>query len=394
MGLRGRVGLVGMVLAAVVVASQVAVAARPMRAVSRAADSVAVSADRWSIVPSATPSRGGGLGGVSCVSATDCTAVGDRDHLTLVEQWNGTVWSIVPSPSASGSSASGSRSSELDAVSCVSATDCTAVGAPGAGVGADGTLVEHWNGNKWSIIQSKRAKSTALSGVSCVSATDCTAVGSNATGVLAEHWNGKKWSVTPSPNRAGGYGTLFDVWCVSARNCIAVGGDFSDGGSTLVEHWNGTAWSIIPSPSPPKIGPFEYTGDFLQGVSCVTATDCTAVGEVDAATPDQAPLVEHWNGKAWSIVHSPNRSGSDGSLNRVSCVSATDCTAVGTVGTAVYSTLVEHWNGKTWSIIHSPNPAGGGLLSGVSCVTATHCTAVGTSLSSRTGGPLIEQESS
>jgi hypothetical protein len=382
--LRSRVVLVGIVLAVVFVASQVAIAARPMRAVSRAADSVAVSAGRWSIVPSATPSRGGGLEGVSCVSATDCTAVGDRDHLTLVEHWNGTVWSIVPSPSASGSSASGSRSSGLDAVSCVSATDCTAVGAPGAGVGADGTLVEHWNGKKWSIIQSKRAKSTALSGASCVSATDCAAVGGNATGVLVEHWNGKKWSVTPSPNRAGGDGTLEDVWCVSARDCISVGYDFSDGGSTLVEHWNGAAWSITPSPNPAG----SHTVPILFGVSCVTAVDCTAVGGY--GVDRNSTLVEHWNGNKWSIVPSPNPAGG-GTLRGVSCVSARDCTAVGFVGADGKAILLEHWSGKKWSIIHSPNPAGGGLLFGVSCVSATHCTAVG--LANRFG-PLVEQESS
>jgi hypothetical protein len=130
LGSRSRVVLVVVVLAAVLVATQVAVAARPMRAVSRAADSVAVSASRWSIIHS--PSRRGDeLDAVSCVSATDCTAIGDDQNTgsSVKEQWDGAAWSIVPSPTGGDGWAG---------VSCVSVSDCTAVG-------------EQWNGTVWSI---------------------------------------------------------------------------------------------------------------------------------------------------------------------------------------------------------------------------------------------------
>jgi len=210
--------LVGVVIAAVFVAAQVAVAARPMRAVSRAADSVAASAGRWSIVPSATQSKTtiGKILGVSCVTAMDCTAVGaggvgeagKGKAAALVENWNGTAWSIIPSPSALGA---------FSAVSCVSAKDCAAVGTLGDGYD-DRTLAEHWNGNKWSIIHSPSGG--ALDGVSCVSARDCTAVGGGSTDALVEHWNGAAWSIAPSPTSAG---ELFGVSCVSATRCAAVG---------------------------------------------------------------------------------------------------------------------------------------------------------------------------
>jgi hypothetical protein len=77
---------------------------------------------------------------VWCVSATACTAAGNYytssgRSRTLIESWNGTSWSIVPSPSrASGSS--------LDGVSCVSATVCTAVGSYINTSGASRTLIE------------------------------------------------------------------------------------------------------------------------------------------------------------------------------------------------------------------------------------------------------------
>jgi hypothetical protein len=124
----------------------------------------------------------------------------------------------------------------------------------------------------------------------------------------------------------------------------------------------------------------------------VSATDCTAVGESGVST-----LVEHWNGKTWSIIHSPSPSSVGDGLNGVSCGSATDCTAVGftereTTTNTLYITLVEHWNGRKWSVIPSSNPSGGGALSGVSCVSATHCAAVG--YRGIGGSTLVEQESS
>ena len=83
----------------------------------------------------------------------------------------------------------------------------------------------------------------------------------------------------------------------------------------------------------------------------------------------------------WSIQHTPNPAGaSDSILNGGSCASATACTAVGSYNTSSATvTLAERWNGTTWSIQTTPNPAGGSEihLIRVSCTSATACTAVG-----------------
>ena len=64
--------------------------------------------------------------------------------------------------------------------------------------------------------------------------------------------------------------------CPASRRtaCTAVGvsGNSSGVTSTLIESWNGTRWSVVPSPSP------GTGGNDLYGVSCVSATACTAVG--------------------------------------------------------------------------------------------------------------------
>jgi hypothetical protein len=66
---------------------------------------------------------------VSCVSATACTAVGEYANRagsvrTLVESWNGTAWSVVPSPNKG----TVNDPNDLSWVSCVPASGCTAVG--------------------------------------------------------------------------------------------------------------------------------------------------------------------------------------------------------------------------------------------------------------------------
>ncbi|HMK99982.1 MAG TPA: Ig domain-containing protein, partial [Acidimicrobiales bacterium] len=117
--------------------------------------------------------------------------------------------------------------------------------------------------------------------------------------------------------------------------CTAVG-DYWNGTSdqTLVESWNGASWFILSSPN-------SGTSDnILYGVSCVSQTSCTAVGQYSNGTSDQT-LVESWNGfvasnSSWSIVPSPNSGIYNNSLSGVSCVSQTSCTAVG-----------DYWNGTS-----------------------------------------------
>src|SRR4029077_17306988 len=105
---------------------------------------------------------------------------------TLIEQWDGTSWTIVSSPNT------GSRSNPLDnnlleGVTCASASAFRAVGYYNTDTAASAslTLVEHWDGTSWAIVSSPNTSAAhntfsgwnQLSGVTCVSASDCWAVG-------------------------------------------------------------------------------------------------------------------------------------------------------------------------------------------------------------------------
>ncbi len=127
--------------------------------------------------PSGSPSTI--LRSVSCAGVGFCTAVGAYGANNLsqafIESWNGSGWAIATGPTSS-------ESQSLTGVSCFSATTCSAVGETSAATGpTPATLVANWNGTAWSMVPGTPNGGTALtllSGVSCVTDWACMAVGS------------------------------------------------------------------------------------------------------------------------------------------------------------------------------------------------------------------------
>jgi len=78
-------------------------------------------------------------------------------------------------------------------------------------------------------------------------------------------------------------------------------------------------------------------------------------------------------------VPSPSPSSAGNALSGVAAISATDAWAVGyTIDKGdVKHTLIEHWNGKAWERVSSPDPGGAAELDGVAAAGATNIWAVG-----------------
>jgi hypothetical protein len=295
---------------------------------------------------------------------------------------SGSSWKIEKTPNPAGAVLS-----SLNAVSCRSATDCTAVGSDETDSGG-GTLAERWNGKTWNVQTTVTPKGTTgdfLYGVSCGSSTACQAVGTlfrttSSNTLLAESGNGKKWRVETTPTPKGTKdGGLFAVSCTSPSACTAVGNVLTTTGVThsLIERWNGKAWAIQASAKAAR-------NTWLFGVSCTSASACIAAGYQNPGTGDAQLLAETWNGKVWKLTKTPRKSGSQGGIfDAVSCTSATACTATGTSFDATAPTLAERWNGKAWKVQTTPNPSNykssveSVALDGVSCTSATACTASG-----------------
>jgi hypothetical protein len=158
-----------------------------------------------------------------------------------------------------------------------------------------------------------------------------------------------QWSVVTTP----GTGRLLAVAAVPGKpkDVWAVG--VNDSGGTLIEHWNGKKWKLITSPN--------VSG--LYGIAAVSSRDIWAVGA----------QILHWNGKTWSIVSSPPNVNA---LLAVTALSTNNVWAVGNAGPSGNNTPVtEHWDGTQWSIVASPNINGG--FTSVSAVSANDIWAVG-----------------
>ncbi len=269
-------------------------------------------------------------------------------------------WQIVASPSV------GTGANSLVGVASAADNDVWAVGwAYDSRLRAYRTLIEHWNGTKWSVVKSQNAN--FLNGVAVVAANDVWAVGQAATGntsnTLVEHWNGTNWSIVPSPNVVGSSSVLTALSVVSANDIWAVGYSTDNNfiNHSLTLHWNGAAWNIVPSPI--------FDDDILFAVDAVASNDIWAVGR---SFQEAKTLTIHWDGSNWSIVPSPNGIG-DNILFGVAGLSTNDVWAVGNAGSL--ATLAIHWDGSSWSIVPTPEliyPENNGVLIGIVALSSTN----------------------
>ena len=259
----------------------------------------------------------------------------------LVEGWDGTQWSTVPAPlpSEAAKNSNGTYEVRLHGVSCVSATSCVLVGQftkswDSASPEEIGTLVESWDGSSWTVQPSPNppgVKQTLLWGVSCVSSASCVAVGESRKaggelGALIESWNGAKWSIDTSPHIPGG---LQDVSCSSEAACLAVGGTEGElGGGGVAEVWNGSHWTS------------SALDHAMRGVSCLSADRCVAVGGELRSNKAYAELWNGAAWTTDSLVRPPEASDEPMEMNDVSCVSSA-CTAVGWYWSWGYAPLAE-----------------------------------------------------
>jgi hypothetical protein len=119
----------------------------------------------------------------------------------LAAGWDGTVWSIQPTPSFTGS-----PDTELSAVACPREDACTAVGFSQRSGGAV-MLALSWNGSAWAGRDPPAlagAADTALNGVDCSAPDACVAVGTYRTRSLLQRafgatMSGAGWTVEALP---------------------------------------------------------------------------------------------------------------------------------------------------------------------------------------------------
>jgi hypothetical protein len=283
----------------------------------------------WAVIASPNPgsppscdgqNSGNMLNAVAEVTANNVWSVGFQFSCSsllkpMILHSNGRSWNVVPSPALRTND-----NSALNGIVALSRNNIYAVGYQLAANGAVLALVEHWNGSAWSVVNTPNANSTGnnLMAVSADSPSDVWAVGDKvapnvAVQTLVEHFDGMRWSVVPSPNPVVGsdldQNVLTGVIALSPTDVTAAGFilDFATQRKlTLIEHWDGQRWKVVPSPNADSsFGAFNT----LTGISGFNSSDLYAVGYFgDPNRAGQhATLVEHFDGISWSIVPSPKK---------------------------------------------------------------------------------------
>lgn len=248
---------------------------------------------QWSIVSSPDGDTCcSSLYAVATIASNDVWAVGSDKTGTLIERWDGSQWSIVP-----GANPGDGFDAGLDAMTAFASND---IWAAGSYIRANGnqrqivTLTEHWDGSSWSIVPSPNGglagSTNELRSLAGTSSSDLWAVGINQHSspshkyilqTLTEHWNGTQWSVVSSPDPNLLDTTLSGVTALASNNVWAVG-SYKDRTTKVVQefilHWNGTKWLKV---APPTVQPGVTGSDAFAITSVPGSSTLWSVGQAE-----------------------------------------------------------------------------------------------------------------
>src|ERR1700733_1933421 len=180
-------------------------------------------ASSFQIVPTPNQNFNSELLAASASSANDIWAVGQS---TI--HFDGTTWTAFPAPMIKGD-----NDSFLQGVVAISPTLAWAAGNVTGGP-HPGQVIEQWNGTKWSLFPSpkfgKKERADVFAMTSS-SANDVWAIGSlvnlgtERVSSLFEHWNGTTWTATTVESN---HEFLFGASADAANDAWAVGFNDSD----------------------------------------------------------------------------------------------------------------------------------------------------------------------
>lgn len=276
---------------------------------------------------------------ISCVSPTNCRAVGwAREPSTgllkaAVAQWDGSVWqsATIPAPS-------GAAMVIPESIACPTTTDCMAVGTYIDTVGWRKELALKWDGTSWTYLPSPSSEGLSnakIPSVDCASASSCYATGflrrtNGETVVFANRWNGIAWTREVLETYVGSEQNqrLYKASCAGASLCVA-GGVTMSGGKAVpwFAKTSGAGWTLTALSGIP-LTTDKYSA--FSSVECASEVLCEGVGYVEDASGELLPLAARLREGTWQRQILPALANGRSTLTDLSCVSPTYCMAVGT----------------------------------------------------------------
>jgi plastocyanin len=347
-----------------------------------ATDAPAACRPAWS--ETLTPRGSNSFYGIAAIAPTEVWAVGSHyDGIAdrpLAEHFDGIQWVTVNTPNP------GLGAAYLRGVGGALGTDVWAAGYWETTSGANKTLIEHYDGTSWTIVPSPNPPSAAsyLSTVAAVATDDVWVAGHylDNTGIyrtLVEHWDGTSWTIVSSPNVGNGDNSLNGIAAAGPNDIWAVGYQSSAPGgasSTLVLHFDGRSWTIVPSPNPGGLT------SSLAGVAAMADGRIWAAGFYYDGTQGRTLLL-HGDSSGFETMPGEDFPGEGNVLNGIAASGLGDIFAAGyhyPNGTSDYQALIEHYDGEQWRRVSSAQGASYTYLSGITAQPAGAAWAVGNTL--------------
>jgi hypothetical protein len=121
---------------------------------------------------------------------------------------------------------------------------------------------------------------------------------------LLEHWDGHRWTYAAGAFLGGRQALLTSVAAVASDDVWAAGYFASVGPkppAPLIEHWNGRSWSLRPTGELSRLK--EVLPQTLTSVAAPGADDVWVLGTPGSNSSD---VYLHWNGTYWKLIRGPN----------------------------------------------------------------------------------------
>jgi hypothetical protein len=337
---------------------------------------VSLGGSDWSVVPSYSfGSLDNILAGVSAASFTDAWAVGAYYPsslgvlATLAEHFDGVRWTAYPLPNV------GVQENVLLAVSMPpGGTTAWAVGYYVSGTFQQRTLIQHFDGTSWSVTPSPSpgALQNILFGVAAISDTEVWAVGAKQDGnglwhTLTERWNGSDWTLVDAVDAGSNGNQFYAVKAIAANNVFAVGQKAGAAfpNEALIERWNGHAWTLVSTPA-------DGSASALPLGVTATASSVTLVGQQETDTAPYTTYVATGKPGNLSIQMTPNVGVGENDLFAAATANDGSTWTVGwniNTTTGNHDPLILKGANGLWSVVSSPSLAPGSD-SGLAAITA------------------------
>jgi len=301
----------------------------------------------------------------------------------------------------------------IEDLACPSAGNCVAVGSYLGSSNSGRALIESERTGRWiaapapTPVGAATPASSELGAVACTSAGDCTAVGSymdrahQVQGLIVSQAKGT-WSASKAPLPKGMSSLLpqsafslfpvglLGVACPQTGGCVASGaGELQSESVAVVLVQSKGRWSASRAALPPGAGEISLTG-----LACSRPGACVITGSLVATASH--PFILSLSNGTWSSRDAPAPAAAAGNPNLevgpVACPASGSCIAVGDYPPAagISKGFLLTGSGTTWRVMPAPTPPGDAkantYLGDVACTRAGTCTAVGDIILSETNG--------